>query len=263
MGWSADGRCRNRKTWWRSQTLRFFLRAAIFRSLLRTSVPSEQSLAASRFHSSTLMLFLLLERDLLKSTPSPRTGDRILCVGLLGLHRGHDGIAISHLTDFIHILCGETEHLRFQKLPGASSARATGGKPATGRCWTSVICDVHGGGRSGGRVELRPRFTMCSQSWDISLVLLPSAWPYAALFSSNPASPCVQSLTSIACSDMPDTFFFHANCVRERRPPCMSSAVLYVVRSRHLSRLPEDSTMRLFVSLVSTVVLWGRRVFVG
>ena len=56
------------------------------------------------------MLFLLLERDLLKSltaTPSPRTGDRILCVGLLGLHRGHDGIAISHLTDFIHILCGE------------------------------------------------------------------------------------------------------------------------------------------------------------
>ena len=31
----------------------------------------------------------------------------------------------------------------------------------------------------------------------------------------------------------------------------MSSALLYAVRSRHLSRLPEDSTMRLFVILVS------------
>ena len=29
----------------------------------------------------------------------------------------------------------------------------------------------------------------------------------------------------------------------------MSSTVLYVVRSRHLSRLPEDSTMRLFYCL--------------
>ena len=41
------------------------LRAAIFRSLLKTSVPSKQRLAAaSRFRSSTLML-LLLERDVL------------------------------------------------------------------------------------------------------------------------------------------------------------------------------------------------------
>ena len=128
----------------------------------------------------------------------------------------------------------KTEHLRFQKLPGASSARATGGKPATGRCWTSVICDVHGGGRSGGRVELRPRFTVCNQSWDISLVLLPSAWPYAALFSSNPASPCVQSLTSIACSDMPDTFFLSRQLCA-RAPPllacpplCCTSFVLVI-----------------------------------
>ena len=68
LRWSAGGRCRNRKTWWRSQTWRFFLlRAAIFRSLLRTSVPSKQSLAtASRFRSSTLLFLLLLERDLLR-----------------------------------------------------------------------------------------------------------------------------------------------------------------------------------------------------
>ena len=45
----------------------FFQRAAIFRSLFKTSVPSKQSRAtASRFRSSTLMLFLLLEWDLLK-----------------------------------------------------------------------------------------------------------------------------------------------------------------------------------------------------
>ena len=45
----------------------FFLRAAIFGSLLRTSVQSEQSLAAaSRFRSSTLLFLLLLEQNLLK-----------------------------------------------------------------------------------------------------------------------------------------------------------------------------------------------------
>ena len=60
-------------------------------------------------------------------------------------------------------------------------------------------------------MELRPRFIVCNQNWDISLVLLPSTWPYAALFSSNPARPCVQSLTYIA-------FFLDANCSRERRP---------------------------------------------
>ena len=45
----------------------FLQRAANFRSLFKTSVPSKQSRAtASRFRSSTLLLFLLLERDVLK-----------------------------------------------------------------------------------------------------------------------------------------------------------------------------------------------------
>ena len=100
-------------------------------------------------------------------------------------------------------------------------------------------------------MELRPRFTVCNPSWDISLVLLPSAWPYATLFSSNPASPCVLSLMYIACSDMPDAFSLTPTVWESAAPPYMSSAVLYAVRSRHLSRLPEDATMRLFVSLVS------------
>ena len=57
------------------------------------------------------------------------------------------------------------------------------------------------------------------------------------------------SLTYFARSDIPGAFFFDANCLRERGPPCMSSTVLYAISSRHLSRLPEHSTMRLFSCL--------------
>ena len=55
-------------------------------------------------------------------------------------------------------------------------------------------------------MELRPRFTVCNPSWDISLVLLPSAWPYALLAQS--CESVRPSLTYFARSDMPDVFFF-------------------------------------------------------